>query len=132
MDKLFTVFLLVVGSVSARCPIGTIQGLNPADCYKLVSFADTWYGAEERCQRQGGHLSSVNSAFANAFIRDQALWSDTDFWLGGSEGSSFGSWTWSDGRRFSYTNWDAGTFSYSHYKYRILENGPPKIEAPGG
>ncbi|KAH7713423.1 CLEC-50 protein [Aphelenchoides avenae] len=31
------------------------------------------------------------------------------YWLGGSDNLlQTGSWTWSDGQRFSYTNWESG------------------------
>lgn len=101
--------MFIIETVLARCPLGSVQGLGQDDCFKLSHYADTWYGAENDCRGKGGHLTSVSSAFTNAFLRDECtLWSSNSFWLGASEGSSYDSWTWSDGTRFSYTNWDRG------------------------
>ncbi|KAH7700282.1 Nattectin precursor, partial [Aphelenchoides avenae] len=84
----------------ARCPTGAVQGAAPDDCFALVSSPSGWYDAEEACVERGGHLASVTSAFANAFVRQQAKerrWDD-DFWVGGSNDQ--GNWTWSDGGPF--------------------------------
>lgn len=112
MRRLALLVISAFGGALARCPVGTVQGIGRDDCFELSRFADNWYGAEDDCRRRSGHLTSVSSAFTNAFLRDQcAVWnlgSARSFWLGASEDSSYGSWVWSDGTRFSYTNWAQG------------------------
>lgn len=131
MRQLAIFLIALIGAALARCPLGSLQGFGRNDCFKLSRYADSWYGAEGDCRSKDGHLASVSSAFTNAFLRDQcAVWnvgSATSYWLGASEGSSFGLWTWSDGTRFSYTNWARGerlamnTFLFLH---RIVSKTP--------
>jgi hypothetical protein len=109
MLKLALLLVSVLGPALALCPPGFVQGLGQDDCFKLSHYADAWYGAENDCRSKGGHLTSVSSAFANAFLRDQcALWSPTSYWVGASRSISCGSWAWTDGTRFSYKNWARG------------------------
>lgn len=102
----------------ARCPPGSLQGLAPADCFKQCDSVDSWYGAEDRCRILGGHLASVSGGFANAFLREFALWNTTDFWLGANEDAA-GAWTWTDGRNVSYTNWALGRRPLKIFKIQL-------------
>jgi hypothetical protein len=102
----------------ARCPSGAVQGLNDGDCYMYRTSSDSsWYSAEEDCASQLGHLASVQNAFQNVFLPRQACSTcsssgSTDYWIGASKGALGGTdWTWSDGTKFSYTNWAKGNYS---------------------
>ncbi len=64
--------------------------------------ARDWAAAEALCVHFGGHLASVTSADENYFVRDLA---SAVAWIGASEVSSEGNWTWSDAAGWSYTNW---------------------------
>ena len=58
---------------------------------------------------RGGHLPSISSLSqwqkVQAEIEDQDIKSA---WLGGSDKRKEGDWMWSDGRKWSYTNWAPG------------------------
>lgn len=115
--SLLSSFLLV----RARCPIGTVQGVSATDCYLINPTPTMWLKAEESCIRQNGHLTSVAGAIGNAVVRQViGVSSATEFWLGGSwDTESPRQWTWTDERRFSYTNWASGMlhrFSTSTYE----------------
>jgi len=71
---------------------------------------DSWYTTPAppitvRCQSllAEAHLASIHSAEEMKFIRDNV---PTDhYWLGGLKD---GSWTWTDSRRWDYTEWKKG------------------------
>lgn len=104
------VVALFATRASAKCPVGTVQGLSASDCFYYSLSPLSWLRAEEECVRLGGHLSSVHSGFANAFFSDLPnIESTASYWIGGSMGvDSFTTWTWTDGSSFSYTNWASG------------------------
>ncbi|KAH7716315.1 CRE-CLEC-50 protein [Aphelenchoides avenae] len=103
----------VLGVALARYPSGSLQGLEATDCYKQSDPVDSWYFAEERCRMLGGHLDSVSGGFANALLREFALWDATGFWLGANEDAG-GEWTWTDGQNVSYTSWALGPLIISN------------------
>lgn len=60
---------LHVARTDGFCPLGSVQsGIDASVCYKFVSAKSPFLDAEEACRQQHGHLASVNSGFANAFI----------------------------------------------------------------
>ncbi|KAH7713081.1 CLEC-50 protein, partial [Aphelenchoides avenae] len=106
-----TIFVLVFcKSQGQYCPIGTVRGVSPSDCYYYSSNSATWLRAEENCMLKGGHLASVSSAIINSVVKDAARISCQDeYWLGGNWNQyEPNAWAWSDGRRFSFTNWAQG------------------------
>lgn len=95
----------------ARCPIGAVQGTHADECYLYRQLQANWYQAEEECVTQLGHLASVHSAFANAFLPRQACstsGTNTDYWTGASHGVINSEWSWTDGSAFTYANWARG------------------------
>lgn len=130
MSRRVQLFLLIIATtVRGRCPPGSVQGLIADKCYKLVTFSDPSYflDAEAACTDYGGHLTSVNDAFENAFIKGtgQRLYRGgsmnfldmlkvvpphNDIWVGGTNIISPGRWNWTDGKPFTYTNWDGSKF----------------------
>ncbi|KAH7698004.1 hypothetical protein AAVH_34908, partial [Aphelenchoides avenae] len=101
--------VFAIRTAHAACPAGTIQGLSSSDCFILQPTASSWLDAEERCVRAGGHLASVSSRLMNSFLLSKVVTQScpaSTYWLGGSYNlQQTGSWSWSDGQRFSYTNW---------------------------
>merc|ERR1719392_484123 len=71
----------------------------PLYCYRLFTTPKTWQDAENHCQEEGGHLTSVHSSKQLDFVigLQEILW----FWVGGTD--SEGNWKWTDGTSFSFT-----------------------------
>ena len=74
--------------------------------YALFKNTVTWYTANEWCKAMGGHLAYIESAEENAFLHN--LCGEAQVWMGGTDAAGEGSWYWTNGRAFSYTNWYSG------------------------
>lgn len=113
MKHLSTVVLLLAVAHAAvgKCPIGTVQGVNDDDCYYFNAAPTMWLKAEENCIARNGHLASISSTIGNSVLRQiGSLSCAKEFWLGGSYDTELSNqWSWTDGRRFTYTNWASGT-----------------------
>jgi len=87
------------------CPAGWVR--FKSSCYKVFSATRAgWMNAEAeiQCRENGGHLASIHSKEENDFVTslDSGV-----MWLGGYDNTE-GSWRWSDGSTFSFTNWGCG------------------------
>jgi hypothetical protein len=109
LNPLVLALLITVSLVAAICPAGSIQGLSPESCYSISKQSLSWTDAEQECVSQGGHLVSVTSDIKNTFIQSTVLYFTSGvFWIGGYKDVVRNKWRWSDGSRWSYTNWAAG------------------------
>lgn len=107
MRRLFLLLSAVV-AVDGRCGTGYIQGPSLTDCYKFVAKGAHWYAAEWRCVSLGGHLTSVSSALASSFLKEEVpSCCSGNYWIGGSNDDQDSTWEWSDGTPFDYSDWDA-------------------------
>ena len=67
----------------------------------------SWADAESYCQSwsDGAHLASIHSAEEQKFVQ-------TNFpeyiWLGGNDKAKEGTWVWSDGTPWDYSDWHSG------------------------
>lgn len=105
-------FATLLNAVFGECPPGAVQGISPTVCYLYRSAQSSWYGAEEDCVTQRGHLVSVPNGFINSFQPAQACSTsgvDTYYWIGASRGVISTTWSWTDGTDVSYTNWAQGS-----------------------
>lgn len=95
----------------AACPTNTFPGLTDKDCYwPLIWSEKSWADAEATCAKFGGHLASVGNVQDNDFIArlmNKRASEVPRYWLGGRDDVN-GTWSWSDGRPFSYANWASG------------------------
>ena len=91
----------------------TVENLNiPVDdtyfnghFYYFFSDLDgSWTDAKAFCFIYGGHLVTINSAEEQAFLESQ--YPGTSGWIGAYEED--GTWKWTTGEPFLYTNWKAG------------------------
>ncbi|XP_053409086.1 macrophage mannose receptor 1-like [Mercenaria mercenaria] len=91
-----------------------IQGCNwnaygvGANCYKLVNYGKpmTWDAANSYCNRTfKGSLATVNDRILQAFLSSMLVWKSGYFWIGLSDKSSPGKYTWKTGDSVQYTNW---------------------------
>uniref|UniRef100_A0A914D563 C-type lectin domain-containing protein n=1 Tax=Acrobeloides nanus TaxID=290746 RepID=A0A914D563_9BILA len=111
MLKIALIFSITFIHQLYSCPIGSIQGLDPNDCYQLFFKPTNWLDAEAKCVLQGGHLTSIVDAFHNGFVDTQIqnlFYNVNEAWLGGNTILTPGNWTWSDNTTFKYTNWAKG------------------------
>jgi hypothetical protein len=95
----------------AKCPPGTLQGLTDYDCYLLNGHSLSWSSAEQQCTSKGGHLTSVTNTLVEVLFQSLvAAEIAPAYWIGGYKEvvRGKGKWLWSDGRRWSYTNWAKG------------------------
>jgi len=80
-------------------------------CYFLETEYMTWEDASAACQHlhPGAELTSVTNSRENEFLRKLTDYGDFP-WTGGHRQpeTPSGSWTWSDGAPWSYTNWGSG------------------------
>ena len=73
-----------------------------SSCYKLLSISKTWQDAENHCQKEGGHLTSIHSPEEQNLV--VSLHSGS-FWAGGSDLDTEGNWKWTDNTSLSFTDW---------------------------
>ncbi|SEL85387.1 Peptidase_C39 like family protein [Butyrivibrio sp. ob235] len=78
--------------------------------YALYNVGKKWDEAKEACEKEGGHLLTINSKEEQDFVQSLIEQKGTrnSYWLGGkrSENNS-DRWEWITGESFSYTNWGA-------------------------
>ena len=76
--------------------------------YTITRTALSWEDAEAYCVNQGGNLASVETKKELQEI-GKLMDSNTRkklWWLGGSDSQVEGSWTWSSGAKWGFTNWE--------------------------
>ena len=70
---------------------------------KLYRRSSNFHQAEHFCLGLGGHLASIGSQEENEkILREAEL---TSVWLGGTDQTSEGNWSWLDGKTWHFTNW---------------------------
>ena len=73
--------------------------------------AESTANATTNALGSGWHLATLTSASENAFVVSliaAGLPGRSHFWLGGTDATVEGTWTWVTGEAFSYANWGAG------------------------
>jgi len=92
------------------CPDGWSK--NGTSCYWIVEYEMDWVAAQDVCKQlsPGAHLASSGSAVENDFLRHlyTATGSTWYIWLGATDSSEEGTWSWTDGTAFNYTYWYSG------------------------
>lgn len=68
----------------------------------------SWDDAEEYCVNWGGHLASVQNEAEMKVIHKiiKAKKIRGLVWIGASDKKQEKTWTWSDGSKWQYSNWD--------------------------
>lgn len=117
---LSTIFLINFLCINS-CPSGSSKGPN-GNCYKVINSdreqqgLPTWFQAENRCRKDGGHLASISDSFTNSFIANLArtVLGDSSYWIGAVRTMQWWdntlplnqTWIWLDLKDFQYTNWN--------------------------
>jgi len=73
--------------------------------YKVFFENIGWHEAKRRCEAMGGHLAIVTNRAGDEFL---ASISRNHVWIGATDESEKGRWSWVDGTAISYSNWDIG------------------------
>ncbi len=103
------------GNVNTVLSFGTISPLPDAEpvtacldghMYWYYSVPATWYAARQYCRELGGHLATVNSPDEHVLL--VSISDPNPCWLGGTDSSSEGTWTWVTGEPFTYSDWCDG------------------------
>ena len=92
--------------IAGACPEGWLS--NEGKCYGHPTANKlNWTDAEAFCQSwsSGAHLASIHSAEEDQFVQDNF---PGNIWLGGSDTTQEGSWVWSDGTPWDFSNWSSG------------------------
>jgi hypothetical protein len=81
------------------------EEVNGRHTYEQISGSFSWSAAKADAESRGGYLATITSASENSAAYSVA--STGDF-IGGTDSSQEGTWTWVTGEAFSYTNWNSG------------------------
>uniref|UniRef100_UPI003D9E6012 ladderlectin-like n=1 Tax=Halichoeres trimaculatus TaxID=147232 RepID=UPI003D9E6012 len=107
---------------SGGCPGGWARYHDR--CFLYVGTMKTWALAERHCQALGGNLASVHNDAEDSFIKELIHMVTNEFprtWIGGSDAQQEGIWLWSDGSRFTFTNWCSGQPNNLSWRQHCIE-----------
>jgi uncharacterized repeat protein (TIGR02543 family) len=75
--------------------------------FEIIEGSYTWHEAKADSEARGGRLAVLNTsakiAAANEFLKDGVTW--PSLWLGLTDETEEGRWTWIDGTPISVSNW---------------------------
>ncbi|XP_017277663.1 lactose-binding lectin l-2-like [Kryptolebias marmoratus] len=77
-------------------------------CYKYVATQMTWADAELYCLSQGSNLVSIHSLGEHNFVKSLIMNFDPyqrHTWIGLTDVHKEGRWMWSDGSKYSFSQW---------------------------
>ncbi|MDG2221885.1 MAG: lectin-like protein [Rubripirellula sp.] len=113
----------VINLEAGNITLGALNLDDPGDAVRFVSGSFTWQEASEDAASKGGKLAAVVNQSAQDFL--QTIGQDQPAWIGGSDATSEGDWSWidSNGKEYlfsvgnfpdlrtylgRYTNWNQG------------------------
>ena len=100
--------------------MGEYNGSN----YYCSLSPNTWENANNACNSYGGSLATVNSAAENSWLTSKLQASSA--YIGLSDASSEGNFTWTSGQPMTYSNWYPGqpnNFNDGQDYVELLSNG---------
>ncbi|XP_063422180.1 macrophage mannose receptor 1-like isoform X2 [Mytilus trossulus] len=91
---------------SLHCGVGWEEDPSSKYCYQFRDDQMSWNDARLACKRMGGDLASIHDRETQVYINTRsATMNSVALWLGGTDTSKEGGWTWSDRTPFNYVNW---------------------------
>uniref|UniRef100_A0A3Q2ZYF5 Type-2 ice-structuring protein-like n=1 Tax=Kryptolebias marmoratus TaxID=37003 RepID=A0A3Q2ZYF5_KRYMA len=76
-------------------------------CFRYFPISISWANAQRNCVSMQASLASVHSFEEYHFVRNLVN-GLVQAWLGGSDAQEEGTWLWSDGTPFHYSQWCHG------------------------
>jgi len=96
-------------SSDATCPGGYTKDSDGTKCYILRKGQSSWEDAKTRCTNEGDlRLAVITNANQNAAVQAAVTQHTGKAYIGLTDSASEGTWVWSDGSSYSYTNWISG------------------------
>ena len=90
-----------------KCPPSWPKQGN--SCFQMIEEKLSWFDAEIRCIKEGGHLASVHSKEEMDVLQELASkhknLNVNYFWIGANDLMKEGQFDWSDGLNISFSNW---------------------------
>lgn len=104
--------MCAVWCIASQACAAVVNGpiVNPANGhnYYLLS-ANTWTAAEAESLTLGGHLATINNLAENEFVFNNfGMTGQYGLWIGLNDLANEGSFVWSSGEPFTYSNWAPG------------------------
>lgn len=95
----------------ARAVDGAIQ--NPANghwyAYAPASPMVSWATAKDAAAALGGYLATITSSAEQQWVvQNLSIATRPQCWLGGTDAAVEGTWAWTNGDAWSYSNWASG------------------------
>ena len=108
------------------CPPGNEWEQEGDRCYFFSKEEKDWFGAEEACQKRGGHLASVNNERVHNYMQSKEF----KGWIGGidvNKGKGSWNWTWTDCSEWEFNSgWASGEPRPGH-EYCVEYEGRDEI-----
>uniref|UniRef100_A0A7E4VNJ0 C-type lectin domain-containing protein n=1 Tax=Panagrellus redivivus TaxID=6233 RepID=A0A7E4VNJ0_PANRE len=102
---------LALSTLATNCPNNGVLSSDGTHCYQFINQNQDWWTAEGICKAFGVHLPSVTNLFVNtdlAKIASTGITNSTTIWIGAANNNAQSKWTWTDGTKWSFTDWAAG------------------------
>lgn len=120
--------LLFVGTTAQAVNVDPPKDSVPFRGNHYKAFLDTnstWWEAKFACEDIGGALVVIGTAQENEFVRRLAK--KHLIWLGGTDEFEEGKWTWDNGEKFEFKNWDAKQPSATNgFNFLVLDGNSGK------
>lgn len=97
------------GSTDDGADCGCTTLTNSGHYYKFCTTRLSWETAKTQCYSQGYHMLTITSSSEQTWIQTSAAsLGNITWWIGLSDATTEGTWTWEDGSTYSYTSWQGG------------------------
>jgi hypothetical protein len=103
---------------------------QPLSYYKFIPENMTWNEHNNRAIAMGGNLASISNAIENNKVKEVS--NGVNVWLGGLRkgcGNDSGAdhWFWSNGKKWSYTNWMKNQPDNYHITHNMSEKSENRV-----